>query len=87
MAAYWEKVATSLHFQQHNIWIIKRDYPNQCESACRSVFLKWLASTAEDDRRQPVTWNTLVEVLIEIDLSEVATELMTIIAEAVPMQS
>ena len=87
VAADWERVATSLYFQLHEIRIIKSDCPSQCEVACQRVFQKWLASTAEDGLRQPVTWNTLVKVLTETYFSEVATELITVITAAIPTQS
>lgn len=79
VAAAWERVATFLYIPEHTIRIIKRDYPNQCEVACQMVFLKWLVSTSEDDIRQPVTWDTLINVLTDANFSEVAAELKTVI--------
>ena len=85
VAADWVRVATSLHFQLHDIRIIQADCPNQCEVACRRMFGEWLASTDEDDMRQPVNWDTLIEVLVETNFSEIAADLRSIIIVTAPL--
>ena len=83
VAADWVRVATSLHFQLHDIRIIRADCPNQCEVACRRMFGEWLAST--DKVRQPVNWDTLIKVLVETNFSEIAADLRSIIIVTAPL--
>ena len=67
----WERVATRLHFPVDAIEVISRDSHHQCDSACRTMFSRWL----DGEGREPRTWGTLVTVLYEADLSSVANEL------------
>ena len=67
-AAKWERIATGLHFESYDISRIKKDY-NECYDACQTVFVEWLNGSG----RKPITWNTLIKVLIEVELSELAT--------------
>ena len=70
-AAKWEAVATRLYFESHDISRIREDYHQQTVKACRTVFIEWL----EGKGRNPTTWNTLIKILEEADLSELAGEL------------
>ena len=75
-AAKWESVATSLHFESHDITRIRKDYPQQSVDACRTVFSEWL----QDNGRKPTTWNTVIKALEEADLSELAGELKIVLS-------
>ena len=66
----WERVATRLYFPVDAIEVISRDSHHQCDSACRTMFSRWL-----DGEGEPRTWGTLVAVVYEADLSSVANEL------------
>ena len=70
-AAKWEKVATRLYFEGHDIDCIRKDYPQQTVEACRSVFIKWLQGRG----RKPTSWDTVIMALKEADLSELAGDL------------
>ena len=75
VAAKWEEVATSLHFDGHDIERIKRDHNNSCLEACRTVFMEWL----EGEGLEPITWETLIKVLNEAGFSEPASDLEHVI--------
>ena len=47
----------------------------QSVNACRNVLIEWL----EGKSRQPITWETLIEVLKEVDLSELAKSVQEIL--------
>ena len=75
-AAKWESVATSLHFESHDIVRIREDYPQQSIKACQTVFIEWLQSNG----RKPTTWDTVIKALEEADLSELAADLKIILS-------
>ena len=72
-AAKWEEVATRFYFEGFRISTIKRDNIQSVEGACRSVFIDWLGGIKH--LREPRTWRTVIKVLKEADLSELATKL------------
>ena len=71
MTAKWEQIARRLYFKGHMIETIRKDCPQQAESACQSMLTKWL----NGEGRQPISWRTLITVLNEADLSSVAQDL------------
>ena len=71
VAAKWEEVATRLHFEGHDISRIKKDEHYQSFDACRSMFVEWL----EGKGRTPTTWETIIKVLEEVELANVASDL------------
>ena len=76
-AAKWERVATRLYFGGHDISSIKKD--PTClspEDACRKVFTEWL----DGKGRKPVSWGTLIEVLEEAQIGELAKDIETILS-------
>ena len=75
VAVKWEDVATQLHFEGYDIDAIGRDANHKTDSACRTMFTKWL----EGEGRKPTTWRTLITALNEADLSVVAEELNTLL--------
>ena len=72
----WERVATRLYFPADAIEVISRDFQQQCDSTCRTMFSRWL----DGEGHEPRTWGTLVTVLYEADLSSVANELEKMIS-------
>ena len=70
-ASKWERVALSLHFESHDMSRLSRDYHLRSFEACQTVFTEWLNGKG----RKPVTWKTVIKVLKEAELSEVATDL------------
>ena len=70
-AAKWERVATRLHFESHDISRLREDYPQQSIKACRTVFMEWLQGRG----RKPITWSTVIKALKEADLAELAIDL------------
>ena len=71
VAAKWETVATRLHFEGHDIERIEKDKPHQSLDACRTMFIEWL----EGKGRTPITWETVIKVLEEAELAELASDL------------
>ena len=72
-ASVWEKVATRLHFEGHDILTIRKN-EHQAEDACRTMFMEWL----EGKGRTPTTWETVIKALDEAELAEVAKDLKDI---------
>ena len=75
-SATWERVATRLHFEGHEINIIIRDHTKNLD-ACRTMLIEWL----EGKGRQPTTWEVLIKALEEADLSEVASDLTDVLSK------
>ena len=71
VANEWERVATQLYFELHDIRRIKKDHPNDCRATCSTVFGEWL----EGSDRLPTTWDTLIKALVEANFSEVAADI------------
>ena len=69
-ACVWEKVATRLYFEGHDISRIQRNKP-QAEDACRTMFVEWL----EGKGRTPTTWETVLQALDEAKQGELARDL------------
>ena len=78
IAHVWDRVATRLYFEGHEIKRIKRDCPQTLE-ASREILMEWLEGN--ESLRKPVTWATLIEALDEADLSEVAKDILSILNE------
>ena len=73
-APVWEKVATRLYFEGHDILTIRRN-EHQAEDASRTMFIEWL----EGKGRTPTTWETVLEALDEAELAEVAQDLKEVL--------
>ena len=69
-ACAWEKVATRLHFEGHDVSRIRRN-ERQAEDACRTMFAEWL----EGKGRTPTTWGTVLQALNEARQGELANDL------------
>ena len=72
VASEWERVATRLYFELHDISRIERDHHNDCRSACSAMFGEWLEGKVP-------TWETLIKAFGEADISEVAADIKIII--------
>ena len=70
-AAKWERLATRLHFESHDVSRIRKDYHLRSFDACQTVLIEWLDGRG----RQPTTWGTLIKALKEADMSELASDL------------
>ena len=69
-ACVWERVATRLHFESHDISRITKN-KCQAEDACHSMFAEWL----EGKGRTPTTWETVLQALNEAEQGELAKDL------------
>ena len=71
VSANWEELALALHFDREVIRAVERNQHFQVEAACRTILQRWL------DRKglQPVTWETLVEALVDIEHGTLAGDL------------
>ena len=74
VAYVWEKVATRLHFEGHDISRIQRN-EHRAEDACHTMFVEWL----EGRGRTPTTWETVLKVLEEAKQRELAKDLKEIL--------
>ena len=63
-AAHWEDLGAHLGLEDYVINNIRRNHPNQCEDACREMFMKWLQVDPSptwrklDDAIQSMTFNS-----------------------------
>ena len=76
VAAKWEDVALALHFEGHVLQNIRYDPHIHCiDTACREMFQKWL----DGEGRQPVTWETLLDALVDAGFVTVVEDLHEIL--------
>ena len=75
-AADWERIATTLHFEGHEIKTIRADY-HQSGDACRNMFIEWL----EGKGRHPKSWETVLCALNEAGFGEVTSDLSDALRE------
>lgn len=60
--------------------IIQTKHDNQdMHGACRQVFIKWL--NGENGLREPRTWDTVIEVLKEASLGQLAQDLEIVLSK------
>ena len=71
----WERFATRLHFGFSDIKRIQKDCHYQQVEACQQVVGEWLSGKG----RKPTSWSTVVEALNEIELSELAKDLTSVL--------
>lgn len=77
-ASKWEHLAIRLYFDESKIEQIRTD-SHGTVSACRTVFSEWLQG--KQGLRAPRTWDTVIAVLQEADLGQLADDLKEIFAE------
>ena len=73
VAFKWEQLAIALGFDGAMIEKIKRDKFHQSKDATAEMFQEWL----DDDYilQGPVTWDTLIQCLVDAELAEIAISL------------
>ena len=71
VSADWEELALALHFRGGVIRAV-RENERQVENACRRILEQW---SEDGEGLQPVTWETLVEALVDIEHGALASEL------------
>ena len=77
VAGRWERMARRLNLTEGEVEILQRRHASDVESACTDLFQRWL----KGNHRQPVTWQTVVECLTEIDLNVAAEDLNAILVD------
>lgn len=74
----WKELARSLDFSEARIDSIDTGASHeQPEEACQEMFAQWLDG---DDLRGPVTWDTLVQSMIEAGLVDMAEQLKELVS-------
>jgi hypothetical protein len=83
-ASKWDSVATRLYFDGNTISQIWTDSQHNQLRACRNVFNEWLSG--KEGLRTPRKWSTVIEVLKEAHLGQLADELRDILGGAYTIQ-
>ena len=79
MGDRWKDLARSLDFSEARIDSIDTGAPHeQPEEACREMFAQWL--DGDDYLRGPVTWDTLIQSMIEAGLVDMAEQLKELVS-------
>ena len=84
-ASKWEDIATRLYFNGSTISQIRNDSQNNMQGACRSVFIKWIEG--ESGLRGPRTWDTVIKILREAGLGQLAEDLEIVLSEDLSCES
>ena len=71
VSAKWEELALALHFDGEVIRAVEQNQHFQVEACCRTILQRWL----DGEGLQPVTWETLVEALVDIEHGALAGDL------------
>ena len=71
VSANWEELALALHFDGEVIRAVERNQHFQVEACCRTILQRWL----DGEGLQPVTWETLLEALVDIEHDTLARDL------------
>ena len=71
VSADWDELALALHFSGGVIQTVRESEHFQVKRACRDILHRWL----DGQGLQPVTWNTLVECLEDINHLSLAGDL------------
>ena len=77
VAYKWKELAVALDFDEERIDRIDSEASRVHEEACRQMFEEWLGE--DDELKEPVTWATLVQCLIDAGMIETADRLKEII--------
>ena len=72
VCADWEKLALALHFRGGVIRAVRESERPLVEPACRRILERW---SVDGEGRQPVTWETLIECLEDIEYGSLASDL------------
>lgn len=71
----WENLALALRFDGAVIEATRLNAHYQVERACQSILQKWLEGATSATSQLPVTWETLLVCLEDIELKTLATEI------------
>ena len=74
-SSQWPDVAIALGFEGYSISQIELSSQRQAKEACRTMIMEWLKGA----KRTPVTWNTLVQALIDAKFVDLAEQLQTVL--------
>ena len=75
ISSQWPDVAIALAFEHYSISEIELSSRGQPKTACRTMIMEWLKGA----KRTPVTWNTLVQALIDAKFVDLAEQLRTVL--------
>ena len=79
MAPKWERVGRMLKFTEANITSMGttcRDEPERC---CENLLSQWLQGRNDSNDSRPKTWETLLEVMKDARLGELADKIKKIL--------
>lgn len=76
-ASKWDGIALRLYFSGNKISQIRTESQNNTLRACQSVFSEWL--DGKEGLRIPRTWTTVIEILKEAHLSQIADDLAEVL--------
>ena len=81
VAHRWNQIATLLGFDYGQIESIKNNPPFTDLDRVKSVFIQWFENAASlpNASRYPKSWQGLINLLEDAELSEVAKELCTVL--------
>ena len=74
VAPTWEDFAIALGFKPCTIKTVLRNHRSDAREACRQILSMWLEQV-EENLAKPVTWATLIQCLVDAELSCLAEEL------------
>ena len=76
-ASKWDGIARRIYFSGNMISQIRTESQNDALRACQSVFTQWLEG--KEGLRMPRTWNTVIDVLKEAHLGQLADDLTEVL--------
>ena len=84
-ASKWDRIATRLHFDGSKIAQIGTDCHYNAFKACQSTFTEWL--DGKEGLRRPIAWSTVIIVLKEAGLGQLAGDLEEVLLLLLEKQS
>ena len=72
VAPIWQDLGDMLNFDERGslLSLIKKEHPGDLKACCRTMFQHWLNGNG-----LPCTWCTLVELLYDLDMKNLAEEI------------
>ena len=67
----WQDMAFALEFSPAEVGVVSKNHPSDVEAACTDLLSRWLTG----GHRKPVSWQTMVQCLREINLNSLAFRL------------
>ena len=78
IASQWEELAMALGFDGNVIAFVKKDFVHDSKGATYKILRMWLENEY-DKLKQPISWTTLLECLVDIGYSTICDEIRDII--------